>query len=60
MPHTTNKTLAQAERIMLVCVLLSNQYTGSNQTRERSFQAACMEQPAAFALEWRLSFFRLL
>ncbi len=43
MPHTTNKTLAQAERIMLVCVLLPNQYTGSNQTRERSFQAACME-----------------
>ena len=43
MPHTTNKTLAQAERIMLVSVLLSSQYTGSNQTRERSFQAACME-----------------
>ena len=41
MPHTTNKTLAQAERIMLVSVLLSRQYTGSNQTRERSFQAAC-------------------
>ena len=43
MPHTANKTLAQAERIMLVSVLLSSQYSGSNQTRERSFQAACME-----------------
>ena len=43
MPHTTNKTLAQAERIMLVSVLLSSQYTGSNQTRERSFQADCAE-----------------
>ena len=28
---------------MLVSVLLSSQYTGSNQTRERSFQAACAE-----------------
>ena len=43
MPHTTNKTLAQAERIMLVSVLLSDQYSGSSQTRERSFQAACAE-----------------
>lgn len=39
----TNKTLAQTERIMLVSVMLSDAYTGSNESREQRFQAACME-----------------
>ncbi|XXQ67579.1 GTPase HflX [Neisseriaceae bacterium B1] len=39
----TDKTLEHAERIMLVSVLLSDSYTGSNEMRERQFQAACAE-----------------
>ncbi|WP_032137896.1 GTPase HflX [Kingella negevensis] len=39
----TNKTLEHAERIMLVSVMLSDSYTGANETRERAFQAACAE-----------------
>lgn len=39
----TDKTLEHAERIMLVSVMLSDNYTGANETRERAFQAACAE-----------------
>lgn len=39
----TDKTLEQAERIMLVSVMLSDSYTGANETREHTFQAACTE-----------------
>ncbi|MDK4680846.1 GTPase HflX [Kingella negevensis] len=39
----TNKTLEHAEHIMLVSVMLSDSYTGANETRERAFQAACVE-----------------
>ncbi|MCG7657484.1 GTPase HflX [Wielerella bovis] len=39
----TDKSLEHAERIMLVSVLLSDSYTGSNESRERQFQAACAE-----------------
>lgn len=39
----TDKTLEHAERIMLVSVMLSDSYTGANETRERAFQAACTE-----------------
>ncbi|MDK4684919.1 GTPase HflX [Kingella negevensis] len=39
----TNKTPEHAERIMLVSVMLSDSYTGANETRERVFQAACAE-----------------
>lgn len=39
----TNKTLDQAERIMLVAVMLPEQFSGSNEVRERQFQAACHE-----------------
>lgn len=39
----TDKTLEHAERIMLVSVMLSDSYTGANETRERAFQAACAE-----------------
>ena len=38
-----DKTLTPAERIMLVSVMLPEQYSGSNETRERAFQAACTE-----------------
>lgn len=39
----TDKSLEHAERIMLVSVMLSDSYTGANETRERAFQAACAE-----------------
>lgn len=39
----TDKSLEHTERIMLVSVMLSQAYTGSNETRERVFQAACAE-----------------
>ncbi|ULJ59645.1 GTPase HflX [Wielerella bovis] len=39
----TDKSLEHAERIMLVSVLLSDSYTGSNESRERQFKAACAE-----------------
>ncbi|QMT32052.1 GTPase HflX [Alysiella filiformis] len=39
----TDKSLEHAERIMLVSVLLSDTYSGSNESRERQFQAACAE-----------------
>lgn len=38
-----DKTLQAAERIMLVSVMLAEDYSGSNETRERDFQAACAE-----------------
>lgn len=39
----TDKSLEHAERIMLVSVMLSDSYTGANETRERAFQASCAE-----------------
>ncbi|ULJ61874.1 GTPase HflX [Wielerella bovis] len=39
----TDKSLEHAERIMLVSVLLSDSYTGSNESRERQFKTACAE-----------------
>ncbi|ULJ68653.1 GTPase HflX [Wielerella bovis] len=39
----TDKSLEYAERIMLVSVLLTDSYTGSNESRERQFKAACAE-----------------
>ena len=39
----TDKSLEHTERIMLVSVMLSQVYTGPNETRERVFQAACAE-----------------
>lgn len=39
----TDKSLEHTERIMLVSVMLSQAYTGPNETRERVFQAACAE-----------------
>ncbi|MDK4576743.1 GTPase HflX [Kingella kingae] len=39
----TDKTLEHAERIMLVSVMLSSSYTGTNELREQQFKAACTE-----------------
>ncbi|EGK08393.1 GTPase HflX [Kingella kingae] len=39
----TDKTLEHAERIMLVSVILSSSYTGTNELREQQFKAACTE-----------------
>ena len=39
----TDKSLEHAERIMLVSVMLPENYLGANEIRERAFQAACME-----------------
>ncbi|MDO4434141.1 MAG: GTPase HflX [Alysiella sp.] len=39
----TDKTLEHAERIMLVSVMLPENFSGSNESRERAFRAACAE-----------------
>ncbi len=39
----TDKSLEHAERIMLVSVMLPENYSGANEIRERTFQAACLE-----------------
>ena len=39
----TDKTLEHAERIMLVSAHFADSHTGSSETRERAFQAACTE-----------------
>ena len=39
----TDKSLEHAERIMLVSVMLPENYLGANEIRERAFQAACLE-----------------
>ena len=39
----TDKTLEHAERIMLVSTHFADSHTGSSETRERAFQAACTE-----------------
>ena len=38
-----DKTLEKPERVMLVGVMLSADYAGANETRERAFQAAQAE-----------------
>ena len=38
-----DKTLEKPERVMLVGVMLSADYAGANETRERAFQAALAE-----------------